>query len=1005
MSPLEQSLWRSIEERTGDPSVQPMVDREFSEGASILEDEVSRRTFLKMMGASLALAGVAGCSPIRKPKQFIQPYAIAPDGLIPGEHIHYATAMSLGHHVMGVLLESHEGRPTKLEGNPLHPSSVGGASVWHQASVLELYDPDRLQRPLRRHQVSTPDLFSAWLGKRLAEADQTQGKSVLILAESLASPTAHRLLSQFQVRFPQAMVVMSDPFGLDHQASALQSVTGASLLPLPHYEQLDCVVSIGSDFLGADPESVRSARQFAARRQPEHHRGLNRLYVVESHYSLTGTKADHRYRLKPSDVGYAVVQIARAVAAKVGNRSLLSDGLAGWPVKTVLPVAVVKAMVADLLAPGRVGGLVVGSQQPAFVHALAYAINSVLGANGSGISYYRFPSAEFAVANSIQWGEAGLQQATKAMMSGGITTAIVIGGNPVYNAPGNLVIKEALQKVPHSVHLTQFKNETSMACEWVVPRSHYLESWGDAKGVDNSVAIVQPLIEPLGESLSDVAFLGAMVMGDEVPSDRDLVRATYKGAGSDSDTVWQKWLRDGIVSIGTPTDPPLPQSFPFTPPKATKTGLELVFYPDYKVWDGRFSNNGWLQELPDPISKLTWDNAAMVSSATAQLLGIKTGDMVRISALGRSIDTVVMIQPGAADGCIGLIGGYGRSVDGRIGQGRGFNVFPLRQSGMTYVAGATVAPLGRTYVLATTQQHGSMEARDLVKHVSVSEWKDNPHFAHKEHAFPMVSSWKEIAYDEGNQWGLSIDLSKCTGCNACLIACQAENNIPIVGKDQVANGREMHWIRLDRYFEGSVEDPEVRHQPMTCLQCENAPCEQVCPVSATVHSQEGLNDMVYNRCIGTKYCSNNCPVKVRRFNFLDYHQRNPQSVAKNRQHLFDYMREPDPSIQKQFNPEVTVRMRGVMEKCTYCVQRISKGRIRAKNESRALVDGEIKTACMQTCPADAIVFGDIRNPDSRVAKQKKNRRNYAILEELHLKARTTYLASIANPNPALVKES
>jgi len=1006
MSSIDQPTWRSIEEKEGDVSVQPFVDREFQDGASVLDEGVSRRTFLKMMGASLALAGVSGCGMVRRPKQFIHPYAVAPEGVVPGESIHYATAMAIGHHVTGLLIESHEGRPTKVEGNPLHPHSGGAAGVWHQASVLGLYDPDRLQKPTFKKEVSTQALYLDWLSSRLTDAAGDEGASMLVVSEALASPTSHRLLAEFQSAFPKAMVVMADPFGADRQVGALRAMTGSSVVPMPRYESIDCLVSVGADFLGVSPDALRATRAFALRRQPEHVRGMNRLYVLESHYSLTGTKADHRFRLKPSDLERALVQLARELLARAGGSGLLQSVVGSLPVKKVLPQAVVSAMASDLLSPNRTSALVAGDEQSPFVHGLVYAINGLLGANGNTIDYYRFPSAEFATSDAIRLGESGLKAAVAAMASGVIKTAVLLGGNPVYATPGDMGFAQALSKVPHTVHLTHYHNETSAACGWVLPRSHYLESWGDAKALDNTVSIVQPLIEPMGLSVSDVSFLASLLSdATAFPSDLDAVKATFQGSGSAKDTVWRQWLRDGVVSKGTPTDVPVPTTFPFTPTPVSRSGLEVVFYPDYKVLDGRFSNNGWLQELPDPISKLTWDNAAYISSFTARTLGVKTGDMMALSAGGRHVDTVVMVQPGAADGCIALVGGYGRTVDGRVGQGRGFNVYPLRQTGRSFVSGATVSPLGRTYVLATTQQHGSMEERDLAKQVTVTEWDENPHFAHKKHAFPLTSSWKELAYDEGNQWGLAIDLSKCTGCNACLIACQSENNIPIVGKDQVANGREMHWIRLDRYFVGSVDEPEVRHQPMTCLQCENAPCEQVCPVSATVHSKEGLNDMVYNRCIGTKYCSNNCPVKVRRFNFLDYHQRNPQSVAKRRQHLFDYMREPDPSVQKQFNPEVTVRMRGVMEKCTYCVQRISKGRIRAKNESRALLDGEIKSACMQTCPADAIVFGDIRDPKSRVAHMKSNRRNYAILEELHLKARTTYLASISNPNPQLVKES
>ena len=606
---------------------------------------------------------------------------------------------------------------------------------------------------------------------------------------------------------------------------------------------------------------------------------------------------------------------------------------------------------------------------------------------------------------------------SQALDKGQIETLVILGGNPAYTAPSDLLFSEKIAKAKSSVHLTLYNNQTTQAVTLGLPRQHYLEYWGDAQALDGSQSVVQPLIQPLYDSKQDSELLSELA--GQASDAHALVQSTWKA----SDSQWKKWLHEGVIS--GPSSSKSSVSVKDSGFGATLQGrlrsiasydlnaIELSFEPSYALHDGRFANNGWLQELPDPITKLTWDNAALISQKTADKHHIEYGDMLTISAGSVHLDVAALVVPGQAHDSISLAVGYGQTEIGRVGHHTGFNTYALRTSHFPYALPAvTVKKTGKVYPLATTQEHGAIDGklngsvqgtRHLVREATALDYAKNPEFAQEvsEHP-PLVSSWPEKKYDTGYQWGLSIDLSKCTGCNACVTACQAENNIPIVGKKQVLNGREMHWIRIDRYFEGHIEDARAVMQPMTCLQCELAPCEQVCPVAATTHSEEGLNDMTYNRCVGTRYCSNNCPTKVRRFNFFDYHQRNPQSVAKERHHLFDYMREPDKTVQLQFNPDVTIRMRGMMEKCTYCVQRINQVKITAKNDGDRLVkDGEIKTACQQTCPAEAIVFGNILDKNSEIAKAKALPRNYNILEEWNLKPRTSYLAGIRNPHPLL----
>ncbi|NDC82369.1 4Fe-4S dicluster domain-containing protein [bacterium] len=1009
MSPIESDAenkyWRSQGQLENSPEFKEFVDREFPKDASVLDDDVSRRTFIKIMGASFAFAGLTGCAGIRRPKQTIRPYARMPENLIPGRPNFYATTMAIGSDVVGLLVESHEGRPTKIEGNPSHPGSLGSTNAIHQASVLELYDPDRLKSVTTHIPSGDPDTYGDWLSTQVQSMKDTQGTGVAVLVENHASPTLNRLLDDFSKKYPNASIYQFSPINDDAAIEGIQAITGKRLRVSVDYAKLDRVVSFGCDFLGTEPNNVRASKEFASRRDPDVEAGMNRLYMVESHFTITGGKADHRIRIQPGQFDTAIAQLASAIfKATPGAPAPLVAKARAIAKKggDILPEAFLNAIIDDLTSKNHNGGVVVGSQVSPFAHSMAVAINQVIGANNLTIRYYpvHFSESKYTTVGSTE----SIQALVNAIHGGDITTLFILGGNPVFNSGSESGFTDALSKLKHSLHLTQSANETSHHVQWVAPKTHYLEAWGDSQTIDGVTSIVQPLITPLYTgSVSEIEFISRLINDADV-SGYDEVRTTLSAASNEKG--WRRWLHEGIVT-NSPADAISIALGSSTASERSIHGLQVEFTPDFKVYDGRFTNVGWLQELPHPVTKLTWDNAALIGVDTAKKLHVKTGDLIKISVGKHVLDIAVMVQPGTADDTIVIPMGYGRTIDGRIGQGTGFNAYALRPTSSTSViGGATIQKLSKTYTLATTQEHSSMEGRPLIKEATLTEYDENPEFAKEsEHEGPpMKSSWPERTYDTGNQWGMSIDLSKCTGCNACLVACQSENNIPIVGKSQVANGREMHWIRLDRYFEGPENDPNMVQQPMTCLQCENAPCEQVCPVNATVHSHEGLNDMVYNRCIGTKYCSNNCPVKVRRFNFFDFHQRNPQAIAKKREHFFDYFKEPDKTVQMQFNPDVTIRMRGVMEKCTYCVQRISQARIRSKNEGREIVDGEIKSACMQVCPSDAIVFGNTLDPNSKVAKAKKNPRDYHILHELYLKARTTYLAGVRNPHPKLVEE-
>jgi molybdopterin-containing oxidoreductase family iron-sulfur binding subunit len=763
---------------------------------------------------------------------------------------------------------------------------------------------------------------------------------------------------------------------------------------------------------------IRHTRGFAEGRRAAATGGaMNRLYAVEGIYSLTGAMADHRLRLASRHIApFLAALAARLAPAPAGPASLAGANVPGVDPRWI------DALAKDLLANRGKGLIVAGERQPAAVHAAVCALNSHLGNTGRTVSYYETKDAALPTVSS-------LASLVSSMKTGAVQTLVILGGNPVFDAPADLDFASAMAKVPHSIALGHTVDETSSKAEWHIPCAHYLESWGDVRAVGGTLSIVQPLILPLFGGRTPVEVLGLMVGGEDRPG-YDIVRETWKPilGEAEFDRKWNRVLHDGLLAGSE-----LPEVVPNIKGEAlaelaravgssaggarsvrTDAGsagdLEIVFLASSSIHDGRFANDGWLQELPDPLTKLTWDNPALVSPKTAEALAVASGGVVRLRSAGRSLEVPVWILPGMADGVVALTLGYGRVRAGRIGSGVGFDTFTIRTSKAPgFESGVTLTKVGRQYPLSATQEHGAMEGRPLVRESTVAELHSEsasapaqgerahadeaPHvpeggavpgalgvFEDEPHHFSL---WKEHAYDHGHQWGMTIDLNTCIGCNACMTACQSENNVPVVGKIQVAKGREMHWLRVDRYFSGEPASPEIVFQPVPCMQCEDAPCEQVCPVAATVHDSQGLNVMVYNRCIGTRYCSNNCPYKVRRFNFFNFTKDTPDI------------------LRLAMNPDVTVRSRGVMEKCTYCTQRINRAKIDAKLAGRELRDGDVKTACQQACPASAIEFGDLRDQSSRVAKAKSDPRNYALLDELNTKPRTTYLSKVRNPNPDL----
>lgn len=1084
--------WRSLEEVAQTDTFKSYIHNEFHvEGdASQALGSVSRRNFLQVMGASLALAGVtSGCA--RQPDESIFPYVRQPEEFIPGKPTYFASTHVNGGYAHGVLVESHMGRPTKIEGLPGHPASLGRTNAQTQASVLDMYDPDRTKTVQRNGVVDSWDNFVTMAKSKIADAKLNDGDGIRILTGTITSPLEAARIHDFLQANPRAKWHQYEAFGRDNEREGAKLAFGKYLDTILHFDKADVVVGLDSDAFENGPAQVRYTADFAARRNVDDfdapfdghhghddadshdagdgeaaaeshddghgdsheahgdfHPKSSRTYAFESSPTLLGAMADHRFPFRPSQIEEVARNLADALGvsgALPGGESGLTEKQKGW----------IQAVAKDLQANKGHSVITVGSAQPAAVHALAHAINARLNNTGATVEYIE--SVEVGATNQT----ASLKTLSEDMLADKVSMLMVLGSvNPVYSAPADFNFAAAMEKVTTRVRLARYVDETSVLCQWQLPELHYLETWGDARAYDGSVSLIQPLIAPLYRGKAVAELLSALTDEAEV-SAHDQLQAAYKAQwgleenAKAFDIKWRTALSSGLIegsasrtvsalagnNFGNYAGPTAPE----------KDAFEVIFLADPSVGDGTFSNNAWLQEVPNPLSKITWDNAVFVGFSTAKKLGLKNEQEVEVNVGGRKVKGPVWIQPGHASDTITLHAGYGRTSMGKVCEVSdgylGFSAYSVRSSDHTFANHASIKKLNSVYKLARTEEHFNMEGRGLVRHVTEEVFTANPgavgHGESNEFHVPkyeetmMKPDEKNAWNDEGKNrhaWAMTIDLNQCTGCNACIVACQSENIIPCVGKDEVRRGREMQWIRLDRYyytgqeksipFKGDtaenalnmkteeevdyqMDNPTTYFQPVPCMQCENALCEVVCPVGATMHSREGLNDMVYNRCIGTRFCSNNCPYKVRRFNFFNY-TRTPLGSRGDRGHSnqgvsmkFEPTHIHPESLKPMRNPDVTVRTRGVMEKCTYCVQRINKARIDAKKNDDTAPDGTVITACQQACPAGAISFGNMLDESSKVARNRASARNYAILADLNTKPRTTYLAKITNPNPEI----
>ncbi|MGP8197999.1 MAG: TAT-variant-translocated molybdopterin oxidoreductase [Limisphaerales bacterium] len=1035
--------WRSLDQLAATPEFRQWAEREFPAGASQWDDPVSRRHFVKIMSASFLLAGL-GATGCRRPVENIYPFAKMPQDYVHGVPQYFATAMPTRRTAIPLVVKSNEGRPTKIEGNPDHPDSNGGTDHLAQASVLSLYDPDRAMRCARNgsdeSRRAALDSLTA-LSKNLGD-----GTGLAFLLEQSSSPSRARLRKAISEKFPKARWHVYEAIDLDLPRQAASLAYGAPVAPYFKLDEAGVILSLDCDFIGSEENAPNHIRRFANGR---HLNGkddsMSRLYVVESLFTLTGANADHRLRVPPSMIVPVLARLAvnilpsSAIDQSLQELSAPAQSHDGW----ILPCA------GDLKAnPGK-SLVMAGYRLPLAAHLLVVAMNEALGAVNHIVELGQVQSSE----------DGTIAELADALRAGQVQTLVILGGNPAYNAPMDSNWLQSQVRAKTVVRLAYHEDETSWnnkakahpVVQWDLPAAHFLESWGDARTADGTLVPIQPLIEPLFGGLTELEVL-ALIGGLSPSSPYEIVRQTFREIAGGDENNWRKFLHDGFLAgsaspkADAKYDPSaltraLGQLKPIGP-APTLQKLDVVFYRDAKMDDGRHNNNGWLQELPDPITKLTWDNAVLLSPKTARELGVFTKRLdqaqkffnykVDVQLAHLVVSGPVWVQPGMADNTIGLAFGYGREKTGRVGRGTGFNAYPLRPAaGVYYASGAQLKNTqDLSYELADTQSHWHMEGRPVVREANLDQFRQQPGFAKsmRPEAPPVIAPLypnplDQIKQNAMHQWGLSIDLNRCVGCSACMVACQSENNIPIVGKEMVGKSREMHWIRIDRYYAGPDEDPQAVTQPMLCQHCEAAPCESVCPVNATSHDDEGLNVMTYNRCVGTRYCSNNCPYKVRRFNFFDYNRRplnhlykSPLVTATDGEWEFmRWLKNPDkgslPEDEWQLarlvkNPDVSVRMRGVMEKCTLCLQRIEQAKIAAKVKTRdsdhvrlSEKEGTVpKTACQQACPAEAIVFGDISDPESSVSRAKSQERNYSVLEFLLTKPRCTYLAKVRNPN-------
>lgn len=1074
LSQSGKDYWRSVDEFVDAPEFEEFVKREYPVHSEDWENEVSRRTFVKLMGGTLALAGLSGC--VIQPAEKIVPYVRPEQDLLPGRPLFFATAMSLGGVATGLLAKSFDGRPIKLEGNPDHPGSLGATDSLVQASLLDMYDPDRSQEISFRGSPKTWQNFMTTLRSTIEENRVDGGAGVRFLTQTVTSPTLLAQFRQVASEMPNARWVSYEPVNNDNAIAGARMAFGSPVQTIYKYDLADRILTLDKDIFS--DFNVRYKKDYSKKKNLRgDNKQINRLYAIETTMTLTGAKADHRLAVKPSQLP----EIAKAVAAAlgVGGASSTYTENAQW----------IAAMAKDLLAFRGRSIVVPGENQPAVVHALAHAMNATLGNVGQTVVY----AEPFTPSEKTQIEQ--LRELIGDIDAGRVKMLVILGGNPVYTTPADLKLNaERMNKVPLCVHLGTYFDETAEHCHWHISEKHYLESWGDTRAYDGTVSIIQPLIQPLYDSHSIHEVVQLFFRENFDQKDYDIVRAYWQsqniaanapaaplaataantasaapspnaqthtsvnavsaqtrpaqsasvsgpsqngsqqaaiaqqrasiGARSFEDN-WRRIVHDGVVPNTSFTAKSVSANTAFlSQPTTTPTNsgaFEISILPDPSVFDGRFANNGWLQELPNPLTKITWDNVALVSPNTARKLGLnQAGDSDQLSGAGGERPTSfinskgsnmfsdlvtltyqgepikkpvpVWIAPGQPDDVVTIFMGYGRTRAGRIGTGLGYNAFDvMRSDAMSFGAG-TLSPNETQTTIASTQIHFNMEGRDIVRVWDANNLENEIEHAHKknedfydESMYATAAGEYQKQYDKYHRWGMSIDLNSCVGCNACVLACQSENNIPVVGREQVERSREMHWLRIDAYFAGDdLSNPDGPHfQPLLCQQCEQAPCEVVCPVTATVHSAEGLNDMVYNRCVGTRYCSNNCPYKVRRFNFMLYQDWDT------------------PQYKLMRNPEVSIRSRGVMEKCTYCTQRIAAARIESEKDGRAIADGEVVTACQAACPTDAIVFGDMNDKQSQVASLKQDPRDYKLLNELNTQPRTSYMAELKNQNPEM----
>jgi molybdopterin-containing oxidoreductase family iron-sulfur binding subunit len=989
-------FWRSVDELAETPEFAEMVAKEFPSQASEWIDPVSRRNFLKVMGASMALAGLAGCT--KQPDEAIMPYVTAPEDLILGKPVYFASAFPFASGAVPVLVKSDSYRPIKVDGNPEHPVVRGGSDPFTQATLLDLYDPDRSQHILYRGETRTWPSFLAAFRSMLADKKPRGGQGLYFLSETVTSPTLAAQWAQGQKNYPQAKFVQYEPVNRDSHYTAAKQAFGSFVDAQYKLDQADVIVSLDADFLGGAtfPGFHKLARDYAQKRKLDGTDQMNRLYVVESVTTTTGFKAEHRLAVKPSEVAAFAQALANAVGAGGASGGNWTDHQTKY----------LQGLAANLKASAGKSVVIPGEFAAPAVHEAVFAINQALGNVGKTVVY----TDPVNPMPSIQGDD--LKSLVADMNAGKVGWLVILNSNPVYATPADLDFESALSLVGTVVHLGSHLDETGEQAHWHINNAHYLEMWSDARAYDGTVSIVQPMIDPMYGGHNAHEILQSLLDEPDV-SAYDAVRGTWKTQLSKGDFEfnWRKALHDGWIDGTAYTPKTITAKAGAIAASASAGGdsVEVAFRPDANVYDGRYANVGWMQEIPRPVTNLSWDNAALMSFATMEKSGLAENDAVEISVGGKKVIAGALAVPGQADGVVVVTLGQGRRF-GRVGGGVGYNAYLIQQSGGPWAqSGASLRKTGDIYDICVTKSHHidqrsvshggdgsgthSIEGnesldRGIIRYATLTEFKANPEFAHEGEGHdtpePDNSMFPAYRYDK-NAWGMSIDLNSCIGCNACVTACYAENNIPVVGRQQVKIGRLMQWIRIDAYFEGDLAAPRAHFQPMTCHHCENAPCEQVCPVGATVHSPEGLNLMVYNRCVGTRYCSNNCPYKVRRFNFLLYS---------------DYETE---SLKLMRNPDVSVRSRGVMEKCSYCNQRIQEVKIAADKENRDIRDGEIRTACQQSCPTDAIIFGNINDKASRVAKIKTNERTYGVLADINTRPRTTYVAGVLNVNEDLAK--